>query len=135
MSSGLLGNVQRYAPCVGISTTALYSSATLIQQGRLLSMKNDNAMADIFEPRREPARSIYLAFQAEATRRKGRSVDEWLTAEREAVYRESIHQAQMLGLRVPTMDEVVSAERYATGSVDYGAKWAYCIVNAMRGAA
>jgi hypothetical protein len=135
MSSGLLaaGAKRRAMRC--ISTIALCRSATLIQQQRLLSMKNDNDMVDIFEPRREPARSIYLAFQAEATKRKGRSVSEWLTAEREAVYRESTHQAQMLGLRVPTMDEVVSAERYATGSVDYGAKWAYCIVNAMRGAA
>jgi hypothetical protein len=47
-------------------------------------------MHDIFEPRREPARSIYLAFQAEATKRKGRSVDEWLSAEREVVYRATV---------------------------------------------
>jgi hypothetical protein len=96
---------------------------------------NNTAMRDIFEPRHEPARSIYLAFQDEATKRKERSIDEWLTAERDAVFRESVHQAQKLGLRVPAMDEIVSAERYATGSVDYGAKWAYCIVNAMRRAA
>jgi hypothetical protein len=101
----------------------------------LLVTTDDSDMDDIFEPRREPARSIYLAFQAEATKRKGRSVNEWLTAEREAVFRESAHQAQMLGLRVPSMDEIVSAERYATGSVDYGAKWAYCVVDAMRRAA
>jgi hypothetical protein len=98
-------------------------------------MTDNTAMQDIFEPRREPARSIYLAFQAEATRRKGRSINEWSTAEREAVFRESTYQAQMLGLRVPTMDEIVGAERYACGSVDYGAKWAYCVVNAMRRAA
>ncbi|WDD90274.1 hypothetical protein Bsp3421_000097 (plasmid) [Burkholderia sp. FERM BP-3421] len=89
-------------------------------------------MQDIFEPRREPARSIYHAFQAEATKRKGRSVDEWLAAERDAVFREAALQAQRLGLRVPTMDDVVSGERYAVGSVDYGAKWAYCVVEAMR---
>nr|WP_241019530.1 hypothetical protein [Burkholderia sp. Ac-20345] len=88
-------------------------------------------MQDIFEPRREPARSIYHAFQAEATKRKGRSIDEWLAAERDAVFREATHQAQSLGLRAPTMDEVVSGERYAAGSVDYGAKWAYCVVEAM----
>ena len=92
-------------------------------------------MQDIFEPRHEPARSIYRAFQTEATKRKGRSIDEWLAAERDAVFREATHQAQRLGLRVPTMDEVVSAERYAAGSVDYGAKWAYCVVEAMRKAA
>lgn len=89
-------------------------------------------MQDIFEPRYEPARSIYMAFQKEAEKRKGRSVDEWLAAERDAVYRESVHQAQKLGLRAPTMEQVISAERYATGSIDYGAKWSYCIVNVMR---
>ncbi|KND55099.1 hypothetical protein BVER_05705 [Candidatus Burkholderia verschuerenii] len=89
-------------------------------------------MQDIFDPRREPARSIYLALQTEAAKRKGRTVDEWQTAERDVVYRESVHQAQKLGLRVPTMDDIVSTERYATGSVDNGAKWANCVVTAMR---
>jgi hypothetical protein len=89
-------------------------------------------MQDIFEPRHEPARSIYHAFQAEATRRKGRTIDQWQAAERDAVFREAAHQAQKLGLRAPTMDEVVSAERYAAGSIDYGAKWSYCVVQEMR---
>lgn len=44
---------------------------------------------------------------------------------------EAAHQAQLLGLRVPSMEEVVSAERYAMGSVDYSAKWAYCVAEAM----
>lgn len=92
-------------------------------------------MQDMFEPRHEPARSLYHAFQSEATKRKERSIDEWLAAEREAVFREATHQAQRLGLRVPTMEEIVSAERYAAGSVDYGAKWAYGVVEAMRKAA
>lgn len=89
-------------------------------------------MHDVFRPRHEPARSIYDAFQAEASKRKGRGVDDWMTAERDTVFREAAHQAQKLGLRVPTMDEVIRAERYASGSVDYGAKWAYGIVEAMR---
>ena len=88
-------------------------------------------MRDIFEPRHEPARSIYLAFQSEAANRKGCSTDEWLSAERDAVFREAAHQAQKLGMRAPTMDEVVRAENYASGSADYGAKWAYCLVEAM----
>jgi hypothetical protein len=87
---------------------------------------------DVFEPRHEPARSLYLAFQTEASNRKERSVDEWMAAERNAVFREANHQAQMLGLRIPTMDEVISAERYAVGSVDYGATWAYRIVEVMQ---
>jgi hypothetical protein len=56
-------------------------------------------------------------------------------ATRQRFFREVTHQAHRLGLRVPTMDEVASAERYAAGSVDYGAKLAYCVVDATRKAA
>lgn len=89
-------------------------------------------MHDCFQPRYEPARSVYDAFQKEAAQRKGRSIDEWVKAEREAVFREATHQAQKLGMRIPTMDEITAAERYARGSVDYGAKWAYGVADAMR---
>lgn len=89
-------------------------------------------MTDIFEPHSEPARSIYLAFQAEARKRKGRTADEWIGAERNAVFNASVTQAQKLGMRAPTLDEVAAAERYAMGSVDYGAKWAYGVVEVMR---
>jgi hypothetical protein len=92
----------------------------------------EKTVQDIFEPRHGPARSIYLAFQKEAEKRKERSVDAWMAAERDAVFREAVHQAQRLGMRAPTMDQVIRAERYATGSADYGAKWAYCIVEAMQ---
>jgi len=92
-------------------------------------------MRDIFQPRHEPAKSIYDAFQTEAAKRQGRSVEEWQAAERDAVYREAVHQAQKLGLRVPSIDDVVSAERYASGSVDYGAKWAYGVTEVIRKAA
>ncbi|WP_426172629.1 hypothetical protein [Pseudoduganella sp. R-34] len=88
-------------------------------------------MRDIFEPRFEPAKSIYLAFQGEAAKRKGRKVEEWVKAEREAVFRECTQQAQMRGLHSPTMDEVTAAERYAMGSIDYGAKWAYQLARVM----
>lgn len=90
---------------------------------------------DIFEPKREPALSIYNAFQKEAAERKRRTIEEWIDAERNAVHRESVHQAQRLGLRVPSMEEVMRAERYAVGSADYGAKWAYGVVDAMAGLA
>lgn len=89
-------------------------------------------MRDCFEPHHEPARSIYNAFQAEARRRKGRGVDAWMKAERDAVLREAARQAQSLGLRCPTMEEVTAAECGAMGSTDYGAKWAYGVVDAMR---
>lgn len=89
-------------------------------------------MHDIFEPSSEPARSIYGAFQAEAAKRVERSVDEWQYLELAAVYREAVTQAQELGLRVPTLADIVNAERYASGSIDYGAKWAYRVVETMR---
>lgn len=89
-------------------------------------------MHDIFQPRHEPARSIYDAFQKEATKRNGRSIEDWMHAEREAVLREATIQAARFGLRVPTMEEIVSAERYASGSIDYGSTWAYQVTNAMK---
>jgi len=89
-------------------------------------------MRDVFQPRHEPARSIYDAFQNEAAKRTGRTVEEWRKCELDAVFREAAHQAQKLVLLVPTMDEIVRAERYASGSADYGAKWAYGVVEAMR---
>lgn len=89
-------------------------------------------MRDIFQPTVEPARSIYAAFQAEAEKRAGRNVDAWMAAERAAVHREAVKQAHSLGLRIPTKEEVKAAELYAMGSADYGAKWAYAVVDVMR---
>lgn len=86
---------------------------------------------DPFEPRKEPARSIYLAFQKEAGKREGRLVHDWTRAERDAVHAEAVRQAHRLGLRVPTLQEVVDAERYARGHIDYGAKWAFYVTEAM----
>jgi hypothetical protein len=88
-------------------------------------------MRDIFQPKTEPALSIYNAFQAEASKRNGRSVEEWLLAEREAVFQEADRQAKKLGLRSPSMKEIVDAENYASGSVDYGSKWAYGVARSM----
>ena len=89
-------------------------------------------MRDIFQPRGEPARSIYRALQAEAEKRDCRSPKEWMEAEKNAVHREAVYQAQNLGLKEPSMQQVTDAERYACGSVDYGAQWAYRVVEAMR---
>jgi len=89
-------------------------------------------MRDIFEPRQEPARSIYKAFQAEAEKRNERTLDEWMEAEKDAVHREAVFQAQRLGMQAPSMQQVADAERYARGSVDYGSKWAYGVVEPMR---
>jgi hypothetical protein len=90
------------------------------------------ADTDPFRPRPEPALTIYEAFQAEAKKRKGRSLDEWIKAEREAVWHAAATYAQQHGMSVPTIDEVARAERYAMGSVDYGAKWAYQVERYMK---
>lgn len=88
-------------------------------------------MQDAFEPRSEPAKSIFRAFQNEAAKRKNRCVGTSVTAERHAVLNTAALQAQKLGLRSPTMAEVEMAERTASGSANYGAKWAHGVVDAM----
>lgn len=88
-------------------------------------------MPDIFEPSNEPARSIYLAFRAESAKRKGRSLDEWISAERKAVHDACVKAAATYGLPAPLLEQVAAAERYAMGSADYGAKWAYQLARGM----
>jgi hypothetical protein len=75
---------------------------------------------------------IYDAFQNEAEKRPGRTCEEWVEKERLVVWQTARDYAQQYGMRIPTMDEVERAERYAMGSVDYGAKWAYKVVEQMR---
>ena len=87
---------------------------------------------DIFRPHIDPARSIYDAFQSEAAKRKGRSIEEWLEAERNAVLREAIFQAKKMQLNPPTLADVEQAETSAMGHCDYGAKWAYGIAREMQ---
>lgn len=87
---------------------------------------------DPFAPRHEPARSLYEAFQAEARLRKGRPLEVWIEAERHAVWRAACEYAQQHGWPEPALAQVESAERYAKGSADYGAKWAYTLERSMR---
>lgn len=94
-------------------------------------MKNDH---DIFRPRHQPAQMLYDAFQAEASKRKSRSVTNWMDAELQAVWRASDDYARQHGLQVPTLAQVAAAERYASGSADYGAKWAYQVAAVMKSA-
>lgn len=89
-------------------------------------------MKDIFRPHNDPARAIYDAFQAEAEKRPERTCDEWIAAERMAVWRAARDYAQQTKLRIPTLQEVELAERLACGHCDYGAKWAYGVTEAMR---
>jgi hypothetical protein len=90
------------------------------------------SIRDIFEPSHQPAKSIYDAFQNEAMMRRGRTAAEWTTAEVNRVHIEAVYQAQIHGLRAPTLEEVVAVEKCARGHIDYGAKWAYGVVERMR---
>ena len=85
---------------------------------------------DPFQPRHEPARTIYDAFQDEATKRPGRK--DWVKAERERVWSVARDYAQQHGLPVPTLAEVERAEQSACGHVDYGSKWAYGVAELLR---
>ncbi len=89
-------------------------------------------ITDIFRPRTEPARTLYDAFQAESRHRNGRRPEVWIVAERLAVWRAAWDYSQQHSLRFPTLAEVEAGERYAYGSVDYGAKWAYQVAEKMR---
>lgn len=89
---------------------------------------------DVFRPRMEPHRSIYDAFQAEARKRKSRSVKEWTEAEMSAVYQAALAAAadQKFKLKQPTMDAVRRSELYARGSADYGLKWVCELLRSMQ---
>jgi hypothetical protein len=85
-----------------------------------------------FRPHQEPARSIHDAFQLEASKRKERALEVWIEAELQAVFAAARLAAERHGLRMLSLDEIKSAERYARGSADYGSKWAYTVVDSMR---
>ena len=86
----------------------------------------------MFEPTQEPAKSIYDALVNEAAKRKGRSVEAWIEAERKAVFNKAVELSNALGLRIPTLEQIVTAENCACGHVDYMAKYAYGVAEAMR---
>ena len=88
---------------------------------------------DVFRPRHEPAQMIYDAFQKEARKRGGRTVEEWQAAERLVVWQTTRDYAQQHDLMIPTMEDIEHAEQYASGHIDYGAKWAYQLVEVIQG--
>lgn len=87
---------------------------------------------DPFKPRREPALTLYQAFQAEAANRGGREFHDWNQAEIHAVHSAAVDAYPAHGLPVPTVEQVAEAERYAQGSCDYGATWIYMVERMMR---
>lgn len=87
---------------------------------------------DLFRPWHWPADAIYDAFQAEAAKRRGRTVDQWMDAERLAVWMAARDAALRINARTPTMAEVAAVEERATGHADYGAKWAIGVAEIIK---
>lgn len=87
---------------------------------------------DIFRPNTHPAQEIYDAFMEESLKRNSRSIQEWQELERYAVLHAATSAAVKYKLREPTMGDVMVAEILAMGHVDYGAKWAYGVVDRMQ---
>ena len=82
---------------------------------------------DFLEPKTEPARSVYRALKNECSKREGRSFEERLIAEVDAVYQEACNQADRMGKKRPSKSDIQKAETMAYGSADYGAKWARAV--------
>ena len=88
---------------------------------------------DFFRPKVEPERTLYDVVLEESRQRKNREPKVWMQAEREVMLRTAVSCAIKLGLNSPTMGQVEIAERMATGHVDYLAKWAYGVMDFMKG--
>lgn len=90
-------------------------------------------MQDTARPLTQPAGLLYDAFQEEAARwGLGRAMEEWATAEKEAVWAAARNYSQQHGLRVLTLAEIRIAGEPFRGRADYGAKWAYGIAEMLR---
>ena len=87
---------------------------------------------DVFRPSHEPHRTIYDAFQDEASKRAGRTPEEWILAERLVVWGTAKREAAKRGMTEPTLDQVQRAELLACGHCDYGLQWVRGVVDAMR---
>ena len=88
-------------------------------------------MRDHFRPRSEPAKTIYDALVTEAKKRDSRPCEEWIYAEKQAVWEAARDYAQQHGLRVPTMADVHKADQQGCGHTDYAAKLAYILASTM----
>lgn len=87
---------------------------------------------DLFAPKHEPARTLYLAFMEEAGKRSRRQFRDWIRAESKAVHAAATAYARAHGLRAPSLDEVRRAEIGACGHADYGKQWALGVAQAMQ---
>lgn len=85
-----------------------------------------------FRPLNEPHRSLYVALQAEASKRAGRTPESATAAEIAALHRAALTLAPQYGLPSPTLDQVTAAETYASGSTDYQTTWVYALLRILR---
>jgi hypothetical protein len=69
--------------------------------------------------------AIRVELAAETERRAGRTVEEWILAERACVMREVNHQRGLLSLDPVDIAIVERAERMAVGHSDYISKYAH----------
>lgn len=76
-----------------------------------------------------PYKPVYEAIRAklvaETELREGRSVEEWILAERECVMRAVNHQRDLLAYDPVGIADVERAERMAVGHTDYVSKYAH----------
>lgn len=87
---------------------------------------------NMFRPKTEPARSIYDAFQTEAKNRPNCHYSEWIEAERVVVWQVARRWAKENEIVPLSLKEIERAEDYASGHVDYGAKWAYRVAEMLQ---
>lgn len=81
----------------------------------------------------EASSFIQNAFDLQSKKRSGLTVDAWLKAERNAVFRAAHDYAMLRGLKLVSMDEVERQEKLAMGHSDYGAKWARGVASCIFG--
>lgn len=84
---------------------------------------------DIYEPRTEPARSIYRAIKVEAQDRVHYLQETWLYREADAAYTAATAYAIRQGGYITCMADVLLAEQSARGHTDYASKWARILAN------
>ena len=69
--------------------------------------------------------AIRAKLVAETARRAGRTVEEWISAERECVLREVNHQRGQIACEPVDIATIERAERMAVGHSDYVSKYAH----------
>lgn len=73
---------------------------------------------------------LFKTLVAESDKRSERE-DKWVEMEREAMYRTACEYADRHGLARPTIKDVERAEQSACGHVDYAAKFAFRLADAV----